>query len=76
MDRYDIGHKLAAYCQSCRAGTDWLLHCMNPDGSVGPVKDRLYYYRVPWTLALMGEVSAASRALDWIHRHMFSPEGA
>lgn len=73
---YDIEKKLAAYRQGSRKGTDWLLNAMNPDGSIGPVEEWLYYYRVPWAFAMMGEITAASRVLDWIYRHMFSPEGA
>ena len=68
--------KLKTYRRACRKGTDWLLNLANSDGSIGPVEERLYYYRVPWTFALMGEVTAASRKVDWIHRHMFSPQGA
>jgi hypothetical protein len=49
---------------------------LNPDGSIGPVEERLFYYRAPWTFALVGEIAAASRVLDWIRRHMFTPEGA
>jgi hypothetical protein len=49
---------------------------MNPDGSIGPAEERLCFYRIPWAFAVMGEITAASRVLDWIHRHMFSSEGA
>lgn len=56
-------------------GIDWLLNWMNQDGSIGPVEDRLYYYRVPWAFGLMGELMAASRGLDWISLHMLSPDG-
>ena len=76
MSEYGIEEKLAIYRQACRRGTDWLLSFMNPDGSIGPVQERLYYYRVPWTFALMGEIKAASRVLDWISRQMFTSEGA
>ena len=76
MPGYDIEKKLASYRQACRRGTDWLLDRANADGSIGPVEDRLYYYRVPWTLAMMGQITAASRKLDWIKQSMFSPEGA
>ena len=72
----DVEKKLVTYHQACRKGADWLLNFMNPDGSIGPVRDGLYYYRVPWTFARIGEISAASRVLDWIYRHMFSPEGS
>jgi hypothetical protein len=76
MSSYDIESKLAAYRHACRKGTDWILHYTNANGSIGPVEERLFYYRLPWTLALMGEITAASRVLDWIQRHMFSPQGA
>ncbi len=76
MSEYGIEEKLATYRQACRRGTDWLLAFMNPDGSIGPVQERLYYYRVPWTFVLMGEIKAASRVLDWISRQMFTSEGA
>jgi hypothetical protein len=76
MSDYDLEKKLAAYAQACRRGTDWLLGFMRPDGSIGPVEERLFYYRVPWALALMGEIAAASRVLDWISQYMFTPEGA
>ena len=76
MTSYDIESKLAAYRQACRKGTDWLLDHSNPDGSIGPVEDGLFYYRVPWAFALMGEITAASRELDWIHQNMFTSEGA
>lgn len=75
MRGYDVERKLATYRQACRKGADWLLNFMNQDGSIGPVQDSLYYYRVPWTFALMGEIAAASQVLDWIHRHMLLPEG-
>ncbi len=68
--------KLDIYEQACRRGTDWLLGWTGPDGSVGPVQDRLFYYRLPWTFALMGETTACARILDWIHQHMFTREGA
>ena len=76
MKGCDIEKKLATYRQACRTGTDWLLNFINQDGSIGPVQDRLYYYRVPWAFALMGELAAANRLLDWVCRHMLLPEGA
>ncbi len=67
---------LAGYHHACRRGTDWLLRFIDGEGRVGPVEQGLHYYRVPWALILMGEVSAASRVLDWIRRNMFSDDGA
>ena len=68
--------KLESYREACRKGTDFLLRSMNRDGSIGPVQEGLYYYRVPWAYALMGEISAASRVMDWIRTNMFTPQGA
>jgi len=76
MEKYDVEERLPQYHQACRLGTDWLLTFTNEDGSIGPVEDSLYYYQVPWTYAIMGEFAAASRLLDWIYHHMFTPEGA
>lgn len=61
--QHDLEKNLMIYRQACRKGTDWLLNLMNSDGSIGPVDDRLYYYRVPWSFALMGELTAASQAM-------------
>ena len=71
----EIDAKLEAYTNACRNGTDWILNHLNPDGSVGPVEERLFYYRVPWALALMGEVSAAHSLLDWIDKNMLTTDG-
>jgi hypothetical protein len=76
MAQYDLEERLAAYRQVARKGTDFLLRQMAPDGSIGPVGSDLYYYRVPWAFALMGELTAASRSLDWIRRRMFTSDGA
>ena len=73
---YDIETVITHCRQAARRGTDWLLGLMRPDGAIGPAEERLFYYRVPWAFALMGEMTAASRNLDWIRRHMFTAEGA
>lgn len=76
MNVDDIESKLITYRRASRRGIDWLLNWMNSDGSIGPARDRLYYYRVPWAFSLMGETTAASRVVDWIARHMFTAAGA
>jgi hypothetical protein len=77
MAGYDVEQKLAGYRGAARRGADWLLAHMAPDGAIGPVGSQgIYYYRVAWAFALMGELTAAARNLDWIRRHMFSAEGA
>ena len=76
MHRDELSDKLRTYREVCRRGTDWILEHTNSDGSIGPVDERLYYYRVPWTLVLMGEIAAASRFVDWIDGAMFTSNGA
>ena len=60
-----------------RRGTAWLLSQVNADGSVGPVEaaDRVYYYRIPWTFAVVGRTAEACRKVAWIRRNMFSKKG-
>lgn len=75
MNQNNLEEKLAVYRQASRRGTEWLLNLTTPEGPIGPVEQRMYYYRVPWALALVGEISAASRLLDWISKHMFTADG-
>ena len=58
--------KIISYKNSCDKATSWLLNFINSDGSIGPVNERLFYYRVPWCLALMGEQTVAQNKLYWI----------
>lgn len=67
--------RIARYRESCRRGTEWLLARQNLDGSIGPVGERLCYYRAPWALALVGERTAAAACLDWIADNMLSEQG-
>ncbi len=76
MQVVDVERKLESYRRSCRRGTDWMLERINPDGSLGNVTERNYYYRVPWAFALMGETEAGHRLLDWADRNRITPEGA
>ena len=43
-----------------RKGVGWLLSHANPDGSIGPVEESLFYSRVPWALAVAGETALHS----------------
>ena len=69
-------NRLAAYAAARRRAVDFLLAHLNEDGSVGPTQEFVFYYRVPWALAVAGETSAAMRSLEWIARHMLDAEGA
>ncbi|MSP12178.1 MAG: hypothetical protein EXR62_04380 [Chloroflexi bacterium] len=70
--------KVRLYLETRRRGVAWLLAHLNADGSIGPVAETqgIYYYRVPWALAVSGETEAANRLVDWIRANMFSAEGA
>ena len=66
---------LEPFRTACHRGTQWLLALCNSDGSIGPIGQRLAYYRVPWALQLVGETAAAAGCLDWIDRHMIDADG-
>ena len=66
MDEVERELCLEPFRSAFRSGADWLLARVNHDGSLGPVRDRLFYYRVPWALVLVGERSAAEACLDSI----------
>ncbi len=70
-----IAERLGLYEATRRNGVEFLLAQMNQDGSIGPLEAGIYYYRVPWALAVSGETSAAMRVLEWVGRHMLTEEG-
>jgi hypothetical protein len=58
-----------------RRGTEWLLRHLNDDGSIGPIEQGFYYYRLPWSLAVTGETDHAVRLCDWVRAHQFATNG-
>lgn len=58
-----------------RKGIDWVLRQRNPDGSIGPYEEGIFYYRVPWALAVTGHTREASMLLEWIRDNMFTSDG-
>jgi len=76
MTESQLAEKLTKYGQAARRGADWLLDHQSEDGSIGPVREYIEYYRVPEAFALVGERVAAVRVLDWIRRNMLTPQGA
>jgi hypothetical protein len=70
-----LDESIATFELARRRGVAFLLEHMNADGSIGPVSNGLYYYRVPWALALSGETAPAMRVTEWIRRHMLTAEG-
>jgi hypothetical protein len=70
-----VERKIGAFVDSRRKGAALLLRHQNGDGSLGPVKKGIFYYRVPWALALCGESGPAMQVTDWIRRHMLTADG-
>jgi len=58
-----------------RKSIAWLLTHLNDDGSLGDPTEGFFFYRAPWTLAIGGEVAAASAVCGWVRRNMITPEG-
>lgn len=56
-------------------GTAYLLRHLGGEGAEHLLRERLFYYRVPWTLALVGETAAAHRLVSWVRQHMLTAEG-
>lgn len=70
-----VERKIGSFVESRRKGAAFLLHYQNSDGSLGPVEKGIFYYRIPWALALCGESGPAMQVTDWIRRHMLTPDG-
>jgi len=51
---------------AARAATDWVLAQQRASGVIGDPSHGFKYYRGPWALALMGEVTAALALCRWI----------
>ncbi|MDQ6669768.1 MAG: hypothetical protein M3069_03295 [Chloroflexota bacterium] len=73
-DAVDL-QRLNLYVAARTRAVRFLLAQSNSDGSIGPVQERVFYYRVPWALALAGETSAAMAVLAWIARHVLTSDG-
>jgi len=70
-----LGERLAVYRKARERATEFLLDQIQPSGAIGPVGDGLFYYRVPWALAVAGETGPAMKVTEWIRRHMLTPAG-
>jgi len=71
----DMRRRLVRYRTAQRKAVDFLLAHVNDDGSIGEPAAAAFYYRVPWTLAVVGESAAAMRSLTWMQQHMLTAEG-
>jgi hypothetical protein len=57
------------------AGTAWLLARIAPDGEPVGARERNGWYRVPWTLAVVGERETAAAVLSWAEREALTADG-
>lgn len=53
----------------------WLLARLGSDGRPALADEHNGYYRLPWTLAYVGEREAASAVMSWIERHCLTNNG-
>ena len=67
--------RLDAFIATRRRATDWLLAQQNADGSLGDPRDGYFFYRAPWTFALVGETEAGSAVCGWFRRNLLTPDG-
>jgi hypothetical protein len=67
--------RIETYLDARRRGTEWLLRQLNGDGSIGPVDEGFYYYRLPWTLTVAGETRHGVRICDWVRSNQFAVDG-
>lgn len=56
-------------------GVRWLLDHIASDGTPVCADERNGYYRVPWTLAFVGQREAASEVMSWIEREALTRDG-
>jgi hypothetical protein len=56
-------------------GVRWLLDHIDSDGRPACSAERNGYYRLPWTLAFVGQREAASQVMSWIERQALTAEG-
>lgn len=56
-------------------GRRWLLSHVAADGEPAAARIRNGYYRMPWTLAVLGEREAAARVMGWIERNALTEGG-
>lgn len=70
-----INEKLSSYRISRDKATQWLLSLQSSNGSLGPSDEGAYYYRIPWTFAVVGEAEAASRFMGWLRANQLTQSG-
>jgi hypothetical protein len=64
------------YQRAVNNGLDYIVGCVNPDGSVRPAdKGSFAYYKLPWALVLGGRFDAAARVIQRIVHDTMTTEG-
>src|SRR5689334_15920872 len=67
---------LSRQCRAARdRGRDWILAHLDPHGKPVGAETRQCYYRVPWTLAVVGEQERAATVVAWMERHALTSDG-
>ncbi len=64
------GPSLAELDAACRRATAWVRAQAGADGSVGDPSDGFKTHRLPWAMALMGEVEIAQAYLGWVRKNL------
>ena len=75
MAQLTVTQRVEVYEETKRKGVDFILEQMKPDGSVGPMEEGFYHYRLPWTFTVAGENKAALKVCAWVRDNMLTPEG-
>ena len=75
MAQLTVTQRVEVYEETKRKGVEFILEQMKPDGSVGPMEEGFYHYRLPWTFTVAGENKAALKVCAWVRENMLTPEG-
>ncbi|MFN8488068.1 MAG: hypothetical protein U0350_10775 [Caldilineaceae bacterium] len=75
-DDATFASSVAQFQASANRGIAWILAQQRADGSFCTVEDGVgSYYKVPYTLALAGQLRPAQRLLNWVAQHHLTAEG-
>ncbi len=68
--------QMTRYQNAINKGLDYIVSCVNPDGSVNPAdKGSFAYYKLPWALVQGGRFDAAARIVQRIVYDTMTKEG-
>lgn len=75
IDRDGIERARAQLHDARARGVAWLRAHVGRDGEPAGAREVNGYYRLPWTLAFLGERELAAAVLSWIEREALTPGG-